>query len=90
MARHRTFRGNRPSTTILFDRLDPFSLGRLIALFEHKVFVQGAIWGVNSFDQWGVELGKKLTGEVLAILNGDGDAAEKDSSTRGLISSLKQ
>lgn len=57
---HRTFPGDRPSTTIVYDRLDPYALGRLIALFEHKVFVQGAIWGVNSYDQWGVELGKDL------------------------------
>src|SRR5690606_18313351 len=65
---HRTFPGNRPSTTILFERLDPFTLGALIALYEHKVFVQGAIWQINSFDQWGVELGKVLAGRLAAEL----------------------
>ncbi len=70
---HRTFPGDRPSTTILFRELDPFTLGRLVALFEHKVFVQGAIWDVNSFDQWGVELGKALAGALIPAL-GEGAA----------------
>ena len=82
---HRTFPGNRPSTTILHRRLDPFALGRLIALFEHKVFVQGAIWNVNSFDQWGVELGKELARALMPIVAGDAPADAKDSSTAGLI-----
>ena len=60
LAPHRVFPGNRPSNTIVLQRLDPCSLGALIALYEHKVFVQGAIWNINSFDQWGVELGKQL------------------------------
>ena len=65
---HRVFPGNRPSNTIVLRQLDPRSLGALIAFYEHKVFVQGAIWNVNSFDQWGVELGKQLAGGVLEDL----------------------
>ena len=86
---HRTFPGDRPSTTILFRQLDPCSLGRLIALFEHKVFVQGTIWGVNSFDQWGVELGKALAGALIPALR-DGAAVEADSSTAGLIERVRE
>ncbi|HEU4537603.1 MAG TPA: hypothetical protein VFS00_25965, partial [Polyangiaceae bacterium] len=88
---HRTFPGDRPSTAILFRQLDPFSLGRLIALFEHKVFVQGAIWGVNSFDQWGVELGKALAGTLIPALR-DGDAVPPgaDPSTAGLIDRVRE
>ncbi len=89
LAPHRTFPGDRPSTTILFRELDPFSLGRLIALFEHKVFVQGAIWGVNSFDQWGVELGKALAGALIPALR-DGAAVEADPSTTGLIERVRE
>ena len=84
LAPHRTFPGDRPSTMILHRRLDPFSLGRLIALFEHKVFVQGAIWNVNSFDQWGVELGKELAGPLITALT-DGAEAETDASTAAMI-----
>ena len=65
---HRVCVGERPSNTILFGRLDPFSLGRLIALYEHKVAVQGCVWGIDSFDQWGVELGKELAGGIIAEL----------------------
>ncbi len=86
---HRVFEGNRPSTSILFDRLDPFSLGRLVALYEHKIFVQGVIWGVYSFDQWGVELGKKLAKTILPELDGDGAVGTHDSSTNGLINHYK-
>ena len=82
---HRTFAGNRPSTTILHRRLDPFSLGRLIALFEHKVFVQGVIWDVNSFDQWGVELGKELAKALLPVVKGEASPDGVDGSTAGLI-----
>jgi glucose-6-phosphate isomerase len=84
---HRTFPGNRPSTTIVFDRVRPYTLGALIALYEHKVFVQGVIWGVNSFDQWGVELGKVLAGRIAAELTGDAGPvdAHHDSSTAALI-----
>ena len=85
---HRTFPGNRPSTTILFRELDAFSLGRLIALYEHKVFVQGAIWGVNSYDQWGVELGKALAGSLIPVLR-DGADVDADASTNGLVSRLR-
>lgn len=81
---HRVFEGNRPSTTILFRKLTPYSLGRLIALYEHKIFTQGVIWDVNSFDQWGVELGKQLANQILPELSG-GEEVPHDSSTRGLI-----
>ncbi len=81
---HRVFEGNRPSTTILFRKLTPYSLGRLIALYEHKIFTQGIIWKINSFDQWGVELGKQLANRILPELSG-GEETQHDSSTRGLI-----
>jgi glucose-6-phosphate isomerase len=89
LAPHRTFPGDRPSTTILHRRLDPFSLGRLIAMFEHKVFVQGAVWDIDSFDQWGVELGKELAVNLIPSLNGDTDP-NLDVSTTGLISTIKE
>ena len=82
---HKVFAGNQPSTTLLLPRLDPYHLGLLLALYEHKVFVQGVIWGINSFDQWGVELGKQLASRVLPVLNGDADKTTLDASTRGLI-----
>ncbi len=85
---HKTFDGNRPSSTILLDRLDPYHLGMLLALYEHKIFVQGIIWNLNSFDQWGVELGKALAQKVLSILSKD-NGKDLDSSTRGLIESIK-
>ena len=84
IAPHRVFSGNRPSTTILFRRLDAFTLGRLVALYEHKVAVQGCLWGINSFDQWGVELGKVLASGVLRELSG-GPAGSHDGSTSALI-----
>jgi glucose-6-phosphate isomerase len=90
LAPHRTFRGDRPSTIILHNALTPFALGRLIALYEHKVFVQGIIWGINSFDQWGVELGKQLAGELVPILKGERSADGKDASTAGLVARLKE
>lgn len=89
LAPHRTFPGDRPSTTILYRQLDPGTLGRLIALFEHKVFVQGAVWGVNSYDQWGVELGKQLAGALIPALR-DGADAEADASTLALIARVKE
>jgi glucose-6-phosphate isomerase len=89
LAPHRTFPGDRPSTMILFRQLDPAALGRLIALFEHKVFVQGAIWNVNSFDQWGVELGKDLARRLLPEVEGGRGAAALDGSTRGLLAHCK-
>ena len=82
---HRTFPGNRPSNTILLQKLTPTSLGSLIALYEHKTFVQGAIWGVNSFDQWGVELGKVMATHILDELTGNTAPDKHDSSTNGLI-----
>src|SRR5262249_1558320 len=65
---HKVHEGNRPSTVILFSRLDPSTLGRLIALYEHKVFVQSVVWGINAFDQWGVELGKKLCESIVPLV----------------------
>ncbi len=87
---HRSFPGNRPSTLILQDRLDPFSLGRLIALFEHKVFVQGTVWGINSFDQWGVELGKQLAERLVPALNGDAIPDNLDPATRATLAALRE
>ncbi len=83
---HRTFPGNRPTNTILTDRLTPFRLGQLVALYEHKVFTQGAIWNINSFDQWGVELGKVLAERIIPELSADGPVElTHDSSTNHLI-----
>jgi glucose-6-phosphate isomerase len=81
---HRTFPGNRPSTTILAPRLTPSTLGQLVALYEHQVMSQGVVWGINSFDQWGVELGKELAVEIVAALGGAADPGH-DPSTSGLI-----
>ncbi|MEM7499199.1 MAG: glucose-6-phosphate isomerase [Pseudomonadota bacterium] len=89
LAPHRTFPGDRPSTTILHRRLDPYTLGRLIALFEHKVFVQGAIWGINSYDQWGVELGKALAKGLIPALE-DGTPVETDVSTAALVARIEE
>ncbi len=88
LARHRTFPGNRPSTMVLLDALTPRSLGALIALYEHRVFTSGALWGINSFDQWGVELGKALCTDLLPRLD-SGDAAGLDGSTAGLLRRLR-
>jgi glucose-6-phosphate isomerase len=82
---HKTFPGNRPSNTILMEQLTPTALGALIALYEHKTFVQGVLWDVNSFDQWGVELGKVLAKNIHAELTGEIQPARHDSSTNGLI-----
>ncbi len=82
---HKTFSGNRPTNMILLDKVDPFNMGSLIAMYEHKVFVQGVIWGINSFDQWGVELGKQLAKTILAELNGELEPQKHDSSTERLI-----
>jgi glucose-6-phosphate isomerase len=89
IAPHKTFPGNRPSNTILMDVLNPAALGALIALYEHKTFVQGVLWDVNSFDQWGVELGKVLARNIHAELTGEAHAARHDSSTNGLIALAK-
>ena len=88
LARHRTFPGNRPSTTFVLDQLTPRSLGALIAMYEHRVFTSGALWGINSFDQWGVELGKALCNDLLPRL-ATGDVAGLDASTAGLMARLR-
>ena len=83
---HRVFEGNRPTTTILADQLTPASLGALIALYEHSVFTQGVIWGIDSFDQWGVELGKALAQRIANELGAaDTTATTHDSSTHALM-----
>ncbi|MDU8928629.1 glucose-6-phosphate isomerase [Alisedimentitalea sp. MJ-SS2] len=86
-AAHRTFPGNRPSITLAYPKLTPFVLGQIIALYEHRVFVEGVIWGLNSFDQWGVELGKELSNTLLPMVQGASSDA-KDASTRGLLLKL--
>lgn len=86
---HKVFEGNRPSTSILFDKLTPNTLGKLIALYEHKIFVQGMIWDINSYDQWGVEYGKQIAQEILPLLTSDGVVTSFDSSTNGLINYTK-
>ncbi|RVJ48408.1 glucose-6-phosphate isomerase [Sinorhizobium meliloti] len=88
IAPHRVFTGNRPSLTIVYDQLDPFALGRLIALYEHRVFVEGALFNINSFDQWGVELGKELATGLLPLIEGKESAEGHDSSTAGLVAAL--
>ena len=83
---HRTFEGNTPSTTILAERLTPYALGALVALYEHSVFVQGTVWDIDSFDQWGVELGKALAQRVATeIVAGDDSGLAHDGSTNALI-----
>ncbi|PRD38874.1 UNVERIFIED_CONTAM: pgi [Trichonephila clavipes] len=88
-ARHRVFPGNRPSTTLAIPKLTPFTLGQIIALYEHRVFVEGVILGINSYDQWGVELGKELALALQPILEGRESAEGKDSSTRQLVAYLR-
>ncbi|MFZ0132052.1 MAG: glucose-6-phosphate isomerase [Desulfobacterales bacterium] len=90
LAPHKVFDGNRPSNSILFAKLTPRTLGRLIALYEHKIFVQGVIWNIFSFDQWGVELGKQLAGRIMPELEGDAPVSTHDSSTNGLINAFKE
>ncbi len=87
---HRLFPGNRPSNSFLYRKLTPRTLGSLIALYEHKIFVQGAIWDINSFDQWGVELGKQLARTILPELEGSGTVNGHDASTNGLINYYKE
>ena len=88
-ARHRVFPGNRPSTVLAYERLTPFTLGQIVALYEHRVFVEGVILGLNSYDQWGVELGKELALALQPVLEGTADAATKDGSTQALVAFLK-
>ncbi len=87
-AAHRVFSGNRPSTTLVYEKLTPQTLGRIIALYEHRVFVEGIIWGLNSFDQWGVELGKELATAILPLIKDGSGFAGKDGSTRGLLQTI--
>jgi len=87
---HKVFTGNRPTNSFLFTQLTPRTLGRLIALYEHKIFVQGIIWNINSFDQWGVELGKQLAKNILPELSTDAAVTSHDSSTNGLINYYKK
>lgn len=87
---HKVFEGNRPSNSFMFKALTPRVLGALIAMYEMKIFTQGAVWNINSFDQWGVELGKQLAKQILPELSGDGDVASHDSSTNGLINYYKK
>ena len=88
LAPHKVFKGNRPSNTILYEQMNPAMLGRILALYEHKVFVQGAIWGINSFDQWGVELGKELAVRLIPMIEGRAPADGLDGSTLGLMQKL--
>ena len=87
---HKIFPGNRPTNSIMFQKLTPRTLGSLIALYEHKIFVQGIIWNINSFDQWGVELGKQLAKKILPELEASGEVTSHDSSTNGLINWYKK
>lgn len=89
-ARHRVFPGNRPSTTLMYQRLDPETLGKIIALYEHRVFVEGVILGINSYDQWGVELGKELATALAPIVEGRDSAAGKDGSTAQLVAAFQR
>jgi glucose-6-phosphate isomerase len=88
-ARHRVFPGNRPSTTLAYTKLTPHTLGRIVALYEHRVFVEGVILGINSYDQWGVELGKELALALQPMLEGSQSTAGKDGSTQALVAYLK-
>jgi glucose-6-phosphate isomerase len=90
IAPHRVFEGNRPTNSILVKQITPHMLGMLIAVYEHKIFVQGAIWNIFSFDQWGVELGKVLANGILPELKDQNEATSHDSSTNGLINAYKK
>ena len=87
---HKMFEGNRPTNSILFKKLTPRVLGSLIAMYEHKIFVQGVIWNIFSFDQWGVELGKQLAQNILPELEDNKPVDSHDGSTNGLINTYKQ
>jgi glucose-6-phosphate isomerase len=86
---HRVLPGNRPSITIAYRQLDPFTLGRLIALYEHRVFVEAAIHGINAFDQYGVELGKEIATRLVPMVSGGAADASASASTRGLLAHLR-
>lgn len=87
---HKTFLGNRPTTSILAQKITPGTLGALIAYYEHFTFTEGAIWNINSFDQWGVELGKSLAKKIQGDLEQSGENKSHDSSTSGLINAFKK
>ena len=87
---HKVFEGNRPTNSIMFRKLTPRTLGSLVALYEHKIFVQGIIWKINSFDQWGVELGKQLAAAILPELAATAPVSSHDSSTNGLINHFRE
>jgi len=86
----KVFPGNRPTNSFLIKKITPFTLGQLIAFYEHKIFVQGIIWNIFSFDQWGVELGKQLANKILPELENDGTVTNHDASTNGLINAYKK
>jgi len=90
LKKFKSFEGNRPSNTIVFKKIDPYSLGALIAMYEHKVFVQGVIWNINSFDQMGVELGKQLAKNIIPELQGNALGVAHDGSTNNLIRYIKR
>jgi glucose-6-phosphate isomerase len=85
LASHRTFPGNKPTNSILMERLTPHTLGALIAMYEHRIFTQGVVWGINSYDQWGVELGKQLASVILGELKGGRVTQDHDGSTATLL-----
>jgi len=87
---HKVFTGNRPTTSIVVQKLTPRTLGSLVAMYEHKIFTQGIVWDIYSFDQWGVELGKQLASKILPELEAPGEVTSHDSSTNGLINLYKQ
>jgi len=89
LAPHRVFPGNRPSSTLAYRTLDPFTLGKLLAFYEHKIFVEGVLWQINSFDQWGVELGKELASGLLPAVKGE-TTANVDASTAALLAHLRR
>jgi glucose-6-phosphate isomerase len=90
IAPFKVFEGNRPTNSIMVKKINPKVLGSLIAMYEHKIFVQGVIWNIYSFDQWGVELGKQLAGKILPELSADDQITAHDSSTNGLINLYKE
>lgn len=87
---HKTFLGNRPTTSILAQKITPGTLGALIAYYEHFTFTEGAVWNINSFDQWGVELGKSLAKKIQTELDQSGESKNHDASTNGLINAFKK
>ena len=90
IAPFKVFEGNRPTNSILLKKITPYNLGLLIAMYEHKIFTQGVIWNIFSFDQWGVQLGKRLANNILPELDGENEINSHDSSTNGLINAYKQ